>query len=125
MRDEHGFVMEWLLRVAIWFALAGVILFDAGAIFLNLIGLDGNAKEIVEALDDHIRDGSYRTDAELKAAAKEIAKKSDAKVVAVSVDAEGIFRVTLRREAPTLIVQRISAIKDWGITTADAQASTR
>ncbi len=125
LRGEHGLVGNWLLKVGIWFALIGVVVFDAGSIAVNTFGLDGTANDIAIAVSTDIGDGHLETPTAIEDAAEVLAKENEAKLVKAEVDTEGVLFIKLRRTAQTLIVSRVGPIKKWGVITAEATASTR
>lgn len=126
MKDDRGIVVSWLVKIVIGLAIAGVILFDAGAIVVNFFGLDGAADEIANQMSTDITAGTITDfeEHELKAQARKEARKREAKLTKFSIDAQGDIHVRLKRTADTLIVSRIPWIEDWGTQTAEGQAST-
>ncbi len=120
----NGVVGEWLLRLGIWFAIAGVVLFDAGSIAVHFFGLDGKANDIAVIVSTGVGDGQYSTPTAIHDAAEQLAQEAGAKLKRAEVDPEGILHIKLRRTAPTLIVGKIGPIKDWAVLTAEATAHT-
>jgi hypothetical protein len=125
-RDERGILVSWLARTVIVLGLLGVALFDGGVIAVNFFRLDGVARDTAVELADLINDRtlSYTNVPSLELAAKEVARPEGARVVSVEAHEDGTVIVRLRREAPTIVVRRIDALRDWGRATATARANT-
>lgn len=132
-RDERGIVTGWIVRIVVGLALLGVVLFDAGAIVVNYFSVDSAADEV--ALDVVARIGSgeevipnrecmRRAVDSTCRAVYDVAREKDIRIVSARFDADGVFHVTARRTADTLLVGRIGAIEDWATATASAQADT-
>ena len=138
MRNDHGVVLNWLVKLLIGVAVGGVILFDAGAITINFFGLDSAADEVANTMATEISSGQV-SQSEVqslgacgkRAAAtplcqtiKDLAKEHKARILEVAVDLKGNLKIRLRRKADTLLVQRIGFIEDWGTATAEGTATT-
>ena len=123
--DERGIITSWLVRLAIAFALVGVVIFDGGAIAVNYFGLDSAANEIAVAVSVNVADRTISTARELEDAARELARERGARLIRAELDDQGIVHIELRRRAQTLVVERISAIEDWGVANASASSGTR
>lgn len=131
--DERGIVVGWLVRVLVGLAVAGVILFDAGAIVVNFFSLDGTADEVAVAVATDLAFGveavpnlqcNRRSHDPLCKKAYETAREKGVRITSAHFDQQGVFHVELKRTADTLIVERIGAIEDWATATASAQADT-
>lgn len=123
-RDERGLIVSWLVKLVIGFVVVGVVLFDAGAIIVNFFTLDSKAQEIAIAVTTGSV-GANLSERQVEEMATELARQAEARLVALEVDnVERIVRVTLRRRADTLVVGRISFIKDWARATAEGQAGS-
>lgn len=125
-RDERGLLFSSLARMLIVLALLGAVLFDAAAIAVNFFRLDGIARDAAVAVADLVdeREVSYRDSVGLKRAAREVVKPEGARIVSITADLEGTVIIEIRREAPTILVQRIDALSKYGRTTATARANT-
>lgn len=125
MSDERGILVSWLVKILLGLAIAGLILFEGGAIAVNAFTLSSSANDIAIALATSVQQsGSARvSEAQLEGQAKELTKEIGAKLVELEVDTvDRVVRITLRRRADTLIVQRFSAISGWGRSTAEGQS---
>ncbi len=126
VRDERGVVAEWLLKIVIAFAVAGVLLFDAGAIVVNYVTLDSTANDIAIALSTEVASANMAlNDPRLRMRAEELAGDAGARLLGVSIAPDGVLRIRLAREADTVVVSRIDALQRWGRAVAGATASTR
>lgn len=124
--DERGILVSWLVRVVIVVALLGTVVFDAGVMVVNYFRLDGMARDVAVDLADQIDDRTLRfTDVRgLRRAAVEIIRPEKARIVSLEAQEDGTVIVELRREAPTILVRRIGALREYGRVTATARANT-
>jgi hypothetical protein len=124
--DERGVVAEWLLRLLVSAAVLGVMVFDAGAIAVNYVTLDGTANDIaVDLSTEVVATNGAVVDRVLAARAEELAGGADARLLEVSVDDQGVVHVRIARSANTLVVKRIASVRSWGRAEAEGRASTR
>lgn len=123
MTDERGVIAAWLIKVVLGFAVFGLVLFDAGAIAWNYLGLDSAADDVVVALSTDLSDQDARNPQQLEKEAQSIADEARAQVVKVHVDHEGYLHVKLRRTAQTTLVRRFSFSKHWATTRSTAKIS--
>jgi hypothetical protein len=122
--NEHGVIVDWLLRTALVLAVIGVVIFDAASMAINLIGLDSAAHDVAAALSADLVDSGPLTPAALRERAKPLVKESGARLASISIDSDGVLHLRLKRKAGTLVVGHIDALGEWVKATADARAST-
>jgi hypothetical protein len=125
LSDERGIVVAWLVRLIVGLAVAGLVLFEAGAIAVNTFTLSSTAGDIAIALSTSAAQSGAPgpNENQLFNEGKALAEEAGAKLVSVEVDeTERVVRVTLRRRAGTFLVQRFSATEGWGRATAEGQA---
>lgn len=123
LQDERGFVVSWMAKLIIFFALLGVAVFDVSAVAVNAFQLDSLVDEIAITVSTSAGDG--RTLFELECEARKMARSKDAKLVDLELDRlEGVLSVTVRREARTLVVSRFSQTEEWGRMSATGRSST-
>jgi hypothetical protein len=122
-RDERGIVGSWFVKVAVWFAIIGLVLFDAAAVVVNFIGLDGAAEDITVTLASAVNSGELRTLEELEFRADAMATEAGARLTKIDVDEDGNISLVMKREAKTILVRRISFISKWGKSTGEARSS--
>ena len=121
--DERGFIVSWLVKLAIGFALTALILYEAGAIGVNFFTLDSTADDIAVKISVDVRPGVVPRQADLDAKAAALAKESGAKLVSVQF-LDGSIVVQIRRRAKTVVVHRFGLTKDWARSTAEGRAGT-
>jgi hypothetical protein len=124
-RDERGVIATWIARILVWFAIVGVVLFDAGAIVVNYVGLESTTRDVANTLARDIVNMSAAPNSfQLTSSARELTSAAGARLVDVSIDPEGILHVRTRRSANTLVVAHVDALRKWGRATATARATT-
>lgn len=123
-RDERGFIAGWLVKLVVGLAVLGIVLFDAGSIVVNYFTLDSTADEVAVAVSLGVGSGTAQNLNALIPIAEEVAQRHDVKLVAATIDAEGVVHVKLRRKANTILVGRIGPLKDWARATVEGQAGT-
>jgi hypothetical protein len=125
LSDERGILVSWLVKLLLGLAVAGLILFEVGAIAVNTFTLSSTANDIAIELTTAVTQSGSLTpnESQLQGQARDLAKEAGARLVALDIDStERTVHVTLRRRADTLVIQRFSAIEGWGRATADGQA---
>jgi hypothetical protein len=120
--DERGFIAGWAVKLALFLALLGIVIYDGAAIAVNHFQLGGYSNDVAIELSSSARDKSMLM---LEREAKQAARVWDARVVRVELNADkSILSVTLKREATTLVLSRVSRFSDWGRTTATGRVPT-
>lgn len=121
--NERGQIVPWLLKLGVGLAIAGVILFDLGSIFVNVFTLDSGADEIAIAVSTDTIGAGGPLERQINEEAEALAANIGARVVEVEVDLNArTVRIVLRRRADTLLVGRIGFISDWARATAEGQS---
>lgn len=131
-RDERGIIINWLVKLLLFLAIVGVVIFDGGSIAVNYFTLDSAADDAAVALSLAVETDDFGTndqqvfDAARTLIATDVTLAQDARVLrkGTHVDDQGVIHVRLRRKAKTILVHRIQAISKWGIATAEGQAGT-
>ena len=121
--DERGFIVSWLFKLALGFAITALVLYEAGAIGVNFFTLDSTADDIAVKMSLDVGPGEVPRQDDLETQARSLAKESDAKLVSVQLVEDSIV-VEIRRRAKTLLVHRIGLTKDWARSTAEGRAGT-
>ena len=122
LSDERGFLAGWAAKLILFFALLGVVIYDGAAIAVNRFQLDGYSNDVAIELSSSAREDSLFT---LEREARKAARVWDARLVRVELNADkSILSVTLRRDATTLVVNRISRFEDWGKATSTGSIPT-
>jgi hypothetical protein len=122
LSNERGFVAGWAVKLILFLALLGIVIYDGAAIAVNAFQLDTVSDEVALEVSSSARDKSLFT---LEREAKKAARARDARLVEIKLNADkSVLRVTIRREAPTLVVSRFSRISEWGHVSATGKVST-
>jgi hypothetical protein len=123
--DERGVIATWMARIVLSFAIVAVLLFDAGAIVVNYVGLESTTRDVANSLArDIVNTRPAPNSSELTLSAKALTRSAGARLVSVSIDPQGILHLRTKRSANTLVVSRLEALQRWGEATATARAST-
>lgn len=131
-RDERGVIVSWFVKIAVFMAVIGVILFDVGSMVVNQVSLDSTADEIAIAVSLSVDQGPSLllfTDQEIWRLARDAADLEGITKVKIlkkgtEVDDEGIVHIRLRRKASTLVTKYIGPLKKFTIATVSGQAGT-
>ena len=103
-------ISGWLFKVLLLMAIFGVLVVEVGSPFISRAQLDGTAHEAADearnALDTRVDAGTA------EAVAREEATQDGATLTFFEIQPDGRVKVTVRKEAFSLILHRISATKD-------------
>jgi hypothetical protein len=125
LSDERGVILSWFTRIFVMFAIGGVILFDAGSIVVNYVGLDSTAADIANSLaSDVVASNDSVLPTQVTDSAKALTRDAGARLVRAELSSEGVVSVEIRRAADTLVVSHIEALRKYARATATARAST-
>jgi Flp pilus assembly protein TadG len=124
-RDQRGIVAGSLVRYAVVLVILGVIMIEAGSILFTYIGLQNAADAAaIRAADTWSVSRDLRT--ARRAARDELDTKGQDDATITTFEADSLpalqVRFTVEKQAPTLIVQRLSFLEDLGIVEVDATA---
>lgn len=110
--ENGGIVTSWLLRLLIILALFGIAVFEAGSILIARVQVDGIAIDAAaEAGSEYAR---FHSEPSAEQAAKDVARRSDARVVDFRISADGReVVVTVEKRAKTIFVHKIEALRRW------------
>lgn len=122
-RDERGFVLGAIIRIALVLVVISLAIHEVGEITMAKVRAESAAGAAAQAAANTF----YATQSPAKAdlAAKEAARGTtpDAQVLAVIIDRNGVAWVTVRELASTYVVDRVSFLRDFGVQDATQQAS--
>ncbi|CAN5688709.1 hypothetical protein BH20ACT23_BH20ACT23_13060 [soil metagenome] len=119
--DQRGLVAGWAVKLILFLALLGVVIYDGTAIAVNAFQLDTISDEVALEVSSSAQDKSLFT---LEREAKKAARARDARLIEVKLNADkSVLRVTIRREADTLVVSRFSQTSEWGHMSATGKVS--
>lgn len=117
--ETGGIVTGWIFRILVIMALFGVLLYEAGAVIVAKVSVDQTAGEA--ASEAGVAYGTAGL-ARAKREAKRVANRNGARLVDVRrLPGREILEVTLSKEAPVLLIDRIGFLKDF----ASAEATKR
>lgn len=125
LRDERGIITGALFRYVAILVVLGVILIEGGSILYTYIRLQ-NATDAaaVAGADAWSQTGNIRV--ARRTIRNELDTKDQEAATIVEVEADGPpdfeVRVTTRREAPTILVQRIGFLRGLGEVEVEASA---
>ncbi len=115
LNDQGGIVLGWLTRIVLFFAVAGLALFDAISIGTTAMTVaDQGSFAALQASEDWQTSKSVQS--AYNAAVAAAASENPADVIHTDdfkVDDDGTVHLTVSRNATTLIIFRIGPIKDW------------
>jgi mannitol-specific phosphotransferase system IIBC component len=125
MRGEDGIIVGWILRIVVGVAIAGLLLFEAGAVVIATVNADNAARSAAqEAVATYAH--SHNLEDAKKDAQKQAAAE-DAVVVEFSATSAGAggqssATVTVRKTAKTLFIHKIGFLKRFASSTATSTA---
>lgn len=131
--DETGIIVSWLVRVALFLAVIGVIGFDIGSIVVNNVTLSSSADEVAIRVSISVTQatGGLFPDTRIyDMAVAEVESENDgiegARVLrkGTGIDDEGIVHIRLRRRAETLVTDLIGPLEKYTVATGSGQAGT-
>ena len=113
MGDRGDIVLGWLTKVVVTLAVLGVVGFDLVSLGAARFQAEDHAQTAVRAASE-----AYRTPNDLQAAYDaayaEVAEHGDTiDPQTFSVAADGRVTLTLRRTAPTMLVEKIGPLRPW------------
>ena len=119
--ERGGIIGGFIIKMAFLFALVGVMLYEAGAIIVARVSVDGIAidasKEAALTYD--------QTDGSLKDARREcnrLARAAGADCIELEVR-DGVAYATIRKQAPTLFAHRIGGLKRFAVAETEQGAA--
>jgi len=117
--ERGGIITGWLFRLLFLFAVAGLCLFEAGAIIVNKVQTDSIAIDAAgAAADEYDRIGSS---SKAKRECASVAEGRGATCVSLKVSG-GRLTVVVVRDAPTLVTHLIGPLEDQTVATAEHSA---
>ena len=133
-KEEHGLILNWLLRVGLFLVVAGIVLFDIGSIVVNSISLSGSAEDVAVTVSISISErggGTIVPDSIIYDMAVDVVESETEGVAGARVlrrgteiDEEGIVHVRLRRRSETLVAHLIGPLDKYTVSTGNGQAGT-
>ena len=115
LQDERGFVVASLLRLVFILILFGLVAVEGGSIIYTRIALDNAVNAAAVAGADQFDTNRNVQIAEEEARRALAERDEEAKLTRFEVLPDGAARVTARKEAPTILVQRLDFLKKLGV----------
>lgn len=120
--DERGIVLSFLIKVILGLVLVGLVFIEGGSIIFAKLRVQDTAESAATAGVDHLqrnpRDcNGARATAEVTVSDRD----SEAEITEHTCLADGRFRITVRKIAPTVVVDKISFLKK--LATAESTAT--
>jgi len=122
--ERGGILIGWIVKLMLSFVLVGFVLFETGAVIVSKVVADRVSIDAAnEAALSYGKDGSRE---KARKVAEAFAAKNGATVEAFEVYDDGKrVRVTVSKEATTLLVKRIGPLKRWAVAEATNSAVVR
>ena len=125
LRDQRGIITGTLVRYAAILLVLGLVAIEGGSIAFTFIRLQ-NASDAaaLAAADTWSSTRNLRTARRAARAELDTKDHEDATIVDIEGDGPPLFEIRLhvRKEAPTILVNRIGFLSDLGIVEIDAEA---
>ena len=119
--DETGGLFDSsILQLLLVLAVVGLVIAEAVALGVNAFGADDAAREVAVAASRAY--ASTQSVNQTRAAAEDVADELGVELVTVAVD-QDFVAVEIRRQADTLVLERIDAFAD--MTSATARGRSR
>lgn len=113
MSDRGDIVLGWLTKLVAALAVLGVVGFDLIALGSARFQAEDHAQSAVRAANE-----SYRSSKDLQAAydaaLAEVVEHGDTiDAQSFTVGPDGRITLTLRRTAPTVLIEKVAPLRDW------------
>ncbi len=116
-------ISRFLAKVVITIVVLGVAAVELGSPLVVRVQLDTEAHDVAdESARTLARTGNV---VQAQATAEQMLLEKDASLRAFHVDTAGTVNVTVAREAPSLLVKKLEAMKSWYDVTVTAAAPKR
>jgi hypothetical protein len=123
-RDERGIIIGWFVKILLSLAILAVTVFEAGAIIVATVGVDGTAD--VAAREAALEYGRSKNEPAARKIAEDTARRGDAVLTSFKITAGGhSIIVVLSRTAKTKIAQHIGPLKKFTTPTATSESPIR
>lgn len=121
MNQRGGIITGFFFKMLIFAVLFSVVAFEAGAIIVARVQIDGIAINAAQEAASQYGKDQNRDHA--VQAAEQICKDSGAQLVSLTVSSDGaVVTVTARKIANTFIIQHIGALAKWRLATSTHEA---
>ena len=115
-------VLSWLARMVVAVVVVGTLLYDTAAVGVNYFALDADANKMALELSNVTGSENPWT---LERAARRLARDAEAHLVSVRSEPDReVVLLKVKRQASTLVLDRIGPVAEWATATATGRAST-
>lgn len=124
LRDERGVIGVSLIRWTIVLVLLGLVAIEGGSIIFTTIGLQSAADgAAAEAADVWEKTGNLGSAGDAASRELENREQDQARLVHIEADNTAPFevRITVRKQAATLLVHRIGFLEDFATVEVEAE----
>ncbi|HEX9695952.1 MAG TPA: hypothetical protein VGB64_06520 [Actinomycetota bacterium] len=122
--QRGGIITGWLLRLIIGLVLLGLVFFEAGAVVVARVGVDGTAQ--TASREAALIYGTSKNPDVARNEAEKAAVQGGARVVEFTISPDGQeVTVTLERIAKTFVIHKIGPLKKFATVRASDTATVR
>lgn len=122
MDDRGDIVLGWLTKLAVTLGVLGVVGFDLVSLGASRFQAEDHAQAALRAANDTYRGGRDLQRA-YESALAEAGKHGDRIAPTdFAVAPDGTLALTLHRTAPTVLVEKVAALRDWAEVTVTVRA---
>ncbi len=119
--DERGIIIASLVKALVVLALVGLVVIEAGSVFFTKIRVQDVAEAAAIAGADQLSASGDTRQAREEVIETLRLRDPEARLKRFEASPDGTVRITVRKTAPTLIVQRFDFSKEWGVVEAEAR----
>jgi Flp pilus assembly protein TadG len=121
--DQRGIVASFLIKVVLGIFLVGLIFVEGGSIMFTELKVRDTAESGANAGVGYLSQNPGECQGAGQIAAQAVTDKDpDIDVLGMTCLPDGRFRITVRKEASTVVVGSISAIDSWAVAKTTATA---
>jgi len=114
-RDERGLITGFLVKAIIAFALLALVAEEGGQVIVTNIHASNVAGDAAQAAADTYAQSKNADAAKRAALASAASEDAKAQVTAIDVATDGSVTVTVVVTASTLVIQRVSFLRHYGV----------
>ena len=109
--DRGGVVLGWLIKLVVTLAVVGVLLFDAASMARGAFQVDDHAQQAARAAMQDFEQGKDVQRAYDAAVTEVLADGDTVEASTFSVDTDGGVSLTLTREVPTMLMEKVPPLR--------------
>jgi Flp pilus assembly protein TadG len=121
--DQRGIVVSFLIRVLLGIAIVGMVFVEGGSILFTKLRVQDTAESGANSGVGALSTNPGECTAAGTVAAQTVHDKDpEIEITGFTCLPDGRFRITVQKEASTIVVKNISAIEDWALARSTATA---